>query len=407
MSVFARLLDINAKTISSSWDLYDLLRQGQEADSGAIVTTESAMRTSTVYSCVRVLSEDIAKLPLPLYRRRPRGREKVSDHWLARLMDEPNEWQTGFEFREMQQAHLELSGRFYAIQTVVKDEVRELLPLVPSRVTTIQAKNWKLFYQVRMADGSTLDVPADRMLHVRGLTLDGIEGIGTIGYQRETIGRAMQTAKYGARLFKNGALIGGVLQHPAIMSSEAATRLKESFEEKYSGVDNAHKIVLLEEGTKFTKTGMTAEDAQFLDSLKFTRSEICGMYRVPAHMVNDLDRATHSNIEQQARDYVQNGLLGRLKRIESRYRRSLIPRDLRQDYYFEHTVEYLLRGNYSERIAGYNTAVQGGWMTRNEVRELENQNPGPEELDEFLTPLNMDDPSRQATSPEPTDSKRD
>jgi HK97 family phage portal protein len=403
MSLLARLIDIRAQTVSSARDLYELLlARGGETDSGAVVTTETAMRHSSVYACIRVLSEDIAKLPLNLYQRLDRGRRRVTDHWLAALMEQPNPWQTGFEFREMQQAHLELAGRFYALKTIVRDEVRELLPIVPSRVKTIQSKDWRISYEVAMPDGTALPVPADHMLHVRGMTLDGIEGIGTIGYQRETIGLAIQTVKFGARMFKNGALLGGVLEHPHEMSEEAANRLRESFQEKYAGVDNAHKVILLEEGTKFNKTGMSAEDAQFLEARKLSRSEIAGIFRVPPHLIGDLDRATHSNIEQQARDYIQNGLLGRLQRIEARYRMSLIPAAMQGEFYFKHLVDYLQRGNYAERMSGYNTAINSGWMTRNEVRELEDMNPGPKELDEFLTPLNMDAPSRRDPEPSKT-----
>lgn len=407
MSVLARLLDVRAQAISTARDLYELLAsRGNDTDSGAFVTTDTAMRYSAVYSCVRVVSEDIAKLPLILYRRLPRGRERATDHWLSELLDQPNGWQTGFEFSEMRQAHVELAGRFFAIKTVVQDEIRELLPIVPSRVTTIQTRDWKVFYRVRMPDNTELDVPADRMLHVRGLSLDGIEGLSPVGYQRETIGMGMQIVKFGARMFKNGALLGGVLEHPQIMTDDAAKRLKESFEEKYSGVDNAHKVVLLEEGTKFNKTGMSAEDAQFLEARKFSQAEICGIYRVPPQKIQNLERATFSNVEQQSIDYVQDGLLPRLRRIEARYRLSLIPPDQRKEYYVEHLVDFLLRGDYAQRMAGYNTAVTTGWMTRNEVRALENMNPGPKELDEFMSPLNLNDPSRQS-KPEPPPTPKD
>jgi HK97 family phage portal protein len=392
----AALFDIRAEgeAIGTSRELMKLLESGAETDSGAIVTQDSAMRTSAVFSCVRVVSEDVAKLPLHLYQRQPRGKARVTDHWLARLLQQPNSWQSGFEFREMQQAHIESAGKFFAIKTVVRDEVRELLPIIPTRVTIEQFKDYSIVYKVRMPNGTELPVPADRMLHVRGMTLDGINGLNPIQYQRQSIGLAMQTVKYGARMFKNGTLVGGVLKNPNVMSEEAATRLKESFQEKYGGVDNAHKIILLEEGTEFTKTGMTAEDARWIESMKFSRTEIAGFFRVPPHLIADLERATFANIEQQSRDYVQNGLLPRLRRLETRYLLSLIPEAQRQDFFVEHLVDFLLRGDYQQRMAGYQTAIQSGWLTRNEVRELENMNPGPPALDEFLTPMNMNDPSR-------------
>ena len=405
MSFLARLLDTRAAAggaISSSRQLLDyLVSRGIETDSGAVVNEDTAMRVSAVYSCVKVLSEDIAKLPLIVYKRLPRGKERATDHWLQQLLDEPNPWQTGFDFRSMLQAHTELSGVFYAIKTVVRGEVRELLPVPPYRVTVEQFADWTLKYNVAWPDGSTLPVPAENMFHHRGLSLDGINGMSPIAYQRETIGLAMQLLKHGARLFRNGATLGGVLEHPAAMSDGAAKRLKESFEEKYAGVDNAHKILLLEEGTKFNKTGLNAEEAQFLESRKFSRTEIAGFYRVPPHKIGDLDRATFSNVEQQSTDYVIDGLLPRITNLDQRIVRQLLPKAERKTYFVEHLVEGLLRGDYATRMAGYQTAIQSGWVTRNEVREKENMNPGPAELDEFLTPLNMDDPSRTDGKPKP------
>lgn len=375
------------------------LRLGSETDSGAIVNEDTAMRLSTVYSCVSVLSEDVAKLPLITYRRDGRKKERATDYWLYSLLhDEPNAWQTSMEFREMMQGHLELSGNAYALKTVVRGEVRELLPIVPNRVTVKQRKDFSLEYSVRMDDGSPLPVPPDRIFHLRGLSLDGVTGVSRITYQREVIGLGMQLVKHGARLFKNGALLGGVLENPNVMSEPAANRLKESFEEKYSGVDNAHKVILLEEGTKFNKTGMSAEDAQFLESRKLSRSEIAAIFRVPPHKVGDLDRATFSNIEHQSIEYVTDSLLPRARRWEGRITKSLIPPADRTTYFAEHLVDGLLRGDYAARTQGYNLAVTTGWMNRNEVRELENMNPA-DGLDEFLEPMNMQNPGDAPKKP--------
>jgi HK97 family phage portal protein len=241
---------------------------------------------------------------------------------------------------------------------------------------------------------------------MRGLSLDGFTGISPVGYQRETIGFGVALRKYGNRMFKSGANIGGVLEHPDEMSDQAWERLKTSFEEKYSGLDNAHKVLLLEEGTKFTVTGMKADEAQFLQSRKFSRSEIAGIYRVPPHMIGDLDRATFTNIEQQSLDYVQNGLLGRARRLEARMAMSLLSDTERETIFIEHLLDGLLRGDFQTRMRGYQVAILSGWMTRNQVRELENQNPGPAELDEYLAPLNMAtadklDPTQEEQVPAP------
>lgn len=379
--------------ITSSQELFNyLLGRGYEADSGALVTADSAMRTSTVYSCVKLLSEDIAKLPLHVYERMPRGKRRVDQHWLVDLVRRPNPWQTEFEFREMQQAHTELVGEFIALKTVVRGEVRELLPLPPHRVVEVrQLPNYRLVYKLAMPNGTLVDAPMEAIYHVRGLSVDGIRGVSPIDYQREAIGLNVQLTKYGAKLFKNGALIGGMLEHPgpAPMSDDAYKRLKESFQEQYTGIDSSHKTVLLEEGTTYKAIAMKAQEAQYLESRKFSRSEIAGLYRIPPHMLGDLDRATFSNIEHLAIEYVQNALLPRLRRLEARMLMSLLSPADQQKFYIEHNVDGLLRGDYATRMTGYVNAINNSIMTPNEAREKENMNAGPPELDEFRMPLNM------------------
>lgn len=391
MSIASRLF---AEFTYPTTALEAFARRGEmETDSGAMVSPETAMRLASVYACVNVLSEDVAKLPLIVYKRDGRKKERAPDYWLYNLLhDEPNPWQTSMEFRQMMQGHIELSGNAYALKTVVRGEVRELLPIVPNRVEVKQRKDFSLEYLITMPDGDKLPVPADRMFHVPGLSLDGITGVSRIRYQREVIGLGMQLVKHGARLFKSGALLGGVIEHPNVMTEPAANRLKESFEEKYAqGAETAHKVILLEEGTKFNKAGMTAEDAQFIESRKMSRSEIAGIFRVPPHKIGDLERSTFSNIEHQSIEYVTDSLLPRLKRWEGRITKSLIPVADRKTYFAEHLVEGLLRGDYAARTRGYQVAVTTGWMSRNEVRELENMNPA-DGLDEFLEPLNMQNP---------------
>lgn len=399
--------------ITTAQELYNyLLGRGYESDSGALVSADAAMRTSTVYTCVKLLSEDIAKLPLHVFEKLPRGKRRITDHWLNDLLERPNEWQTEFEFREMQQAHTELVGEFIALKTVVRGEVRELLPLPPHRIVEVrQLANYKLVYKISLPNGGTLEAPMESVYHVRGLSVDGIRGMSPIDFQREAIGLNMQLTRYGAKLFKNGALVGGVLEHPgpAPMSEEAYRRLKDSFEEKYMGIDGAHKTILLEEGAKYNSIAMKAQEAQYLESRKFSRSEIAGLYRIPPHMLGDLDRATFSNIEHLSIEYVQNALLPRLRRLETRMVRSLLPREAARSMIIEHNVDGLLRGDYATRMAGYVNAINNTIMTPNEAREKENQNPGPPELDKFRMPLNMvytDEPRpdhTKQTSPLPND----
>lgn len=377
------------KNALTSADLANMLRNGQgyETDGGEMVTTTKAMQFADVHACVKVVSEDIAALPYLLYKRVGKNKERVTDHWLFTLLRKPNDWQDSFQFREMQQSHLELCGNFYALKTVVREEVRELLPISPDRMHVEQDKNtYRLKYTITWLDGTTQVVPQDRVYHVRGLSLNGFTGVNPIEYHRQVIGSGIQTVKFGNKMFQNGALLGGVLEMSGTLSDEAAKRMKESFDEKAAGVNNAHKTVLLEEGVKYTANGIKAIDAEFMNARKFTRSQIAGLFRVPPHMIGDLERATFSNIEEQARGYVAFGLLPRLRRIEAVANLSLLPLSMQKDYVLEHLVEGLLRAKTSERFAMYQSAVQTGWMSRNEVREKENMNPGPSELDKFLDP---------------------
>jgi HK97 family phage portal protein len=356
-------------------------------DSGITVTPDTAMRLSAVYSCVRLIAEDMAKLPLKVYKRLPRGKELVTDHWLPRLLARPNRWQTGFEFREMMQAHTELCGNAFALKTVVRNEVRELIPIVPSRISIEMKDDFSIKYKFLGLDGVWREISPDQIVHLRGLSLNGYTGVSPIGYQRETVSMGLGLLKFGTRLYKNGAMIGGVLSTPGEMTDDAYRRLKESFEEKYAGIDNAWKTILLEEGTTFTASGMKADEAQYLESRKLSAVEICGIYRVPPHMIANLERATFSNIEQQSREYVQNGLLPRISRLESRLVQSLVPEEQRDEFVIEHLVDFLLRGDYAQRMQGYQIAIRTGWMTRNEARVLDNMNPSDDpEMDKFLDP---------------------
>lgn len=377
--------------IGSSRELSEFLfgKASIESEAGVDVTVDSAMRLSSVYACVRVLAEDIAKLPLKMYRRIPGGKEVVTSHWLVRLLAQPNPWQTGFEFREMQQAHVELCGNFFAIKTFVGREVRELLPIPPWRMEVKLTKTWQVEYWMTMIDGKRKQVPNELVYHMKGLTMDGIVGLSPVAYQRETMGLGIALRKFGNKMFKNGAVFSGVLQHPGLMEDAAWERLKTSFEQAYQGLDNAHKVLMLEEGTTFQQTGMTSKDAQFLEARKYSRTEVAAIYRVPLHLIGDLDRATFSNIEQQGREYVQNALLGRVTRLEQRMMFSLLDPSERDTFFIEHLLDVLQRGDFATRMTGYQVAVLNGWLTRNEVRSLENMNPGPKELDEFMVPGNM------------------
>lgn len=381
--------------VTTSRELYELLRNGQsETESGAVVSPDTAMRISAFYACLRVLAESLAQVPCILYRKTPTGKEKAEDHSLFHLLHEsPNGFQTAFDFFELMQIFLGVRGNAYALKTVVRGELRELLPISPDRVTVRQQPDWSVIYDVSMPDGSIVPTPPERMFHVPGLGFDGVRGLSPLLYHKETLGVAIQLTRHTARIFKNGAHIGGVLEHPQRLSPEAYQRLRESFDEKYAGVSNAHKTLLLEEGTKFNGTGgMNSKDAQYIETRKFTRSEIASIFRVPPHMIGDLERATFSNIEQQALEFVLYTMTPWFRRFEQRIAMQLLTNKEKPDYFVRFRINDLLRGDMKTRFSSYNLGILSGWLSRNEVRDMEDMNKE-DGLDEFLTPVNMQDPN--------------
>jgi len=390
-----QILKLFRKKEASPRGILDLVRLtlygGAEAESGEYVSPETALRCSAVYSCVGILAESIAQLPLKLYRRTAGGKEEVEESPLRRLLGwKPNEWQTSFEFREMAMQHLCLRGNFYAYKvTDSRDEVRELLPLHPDQVTVEQRPDWSLAYRITFNDGRQETVDKSRIFHVRYRTLDGVRGISPILYHRDTVGLALTTLKHGSRVFRNGALPTGILQHPGKLSKESLERLRESWEASYGGV-NSGKTAILEEGMTFTGLTMSNEDMQYLETRAFQVEDIARIYRVPLHMIQSVEKSTSwgSGIENMSLGFVQFTLLPWIRRIESAIWRDLIPDREKESVFPEFLVDGLLRGDIKSRYTAYQLAIQSGIMSPNEVRAKENLNPRPGG-DDFMSPLNM------------------
>lgn len=372
--------------------LIEWVRGGPETAAAIPVSPESAMRCAAVYACVRVLSEDVGKLPLIVYRRtKDGGKERASDHPLFALLGRaPNPRQTSFEFREMLQAHLELRGNAYAeIERDGRGRPIALWPQIPTRVEVRQADDGDLFYRIQDGKGGHRDVSGANMLHLRGLSSDGIMGLSTIGLQREAVGMALAAEKYGATFFANDAQPRGVLMHPASLDEQASKNIRDSWQKRQTG-DDRHKVAVLEEGMKYVPMGMTNEDAQFLETRKFQRGEIASIFRIPPHKIGDLERATFSNIEQQAIEYVVDALLPRLRRWEQALERVLLAETEQQGMLIEFLVDGLLRGDLASRYAAYAVGRQWGWLSINDVREKENMNRIPGKGgDDYIVPLNQ------------------
>ena len=367
--------------------------------SGKIVTERSAMQMTAVYSCVRILAEAIAGLPLHLYTyKEDGGKEKAIGHPLYLLLhDEPNPEMSSFVFRETLMTHLLLWGNAYAqIIRNGKGEVVALYPLMPNRMTVDRDSSGQLFYSYQMNNsdaptmktGTVILKPSD-VLHIPGLGFDGLVGYSPIAMAKNAIGLAIATEEYGAKFFANGATPGGLLEYPGTVKDP--DRVRESWNKGFSGSQNAGKVAILEEGMKYTPISIAPEQAQFLETRKFQINEIARIFRVPPHMVGDLEKSSFSNIEQQSLEFVKYTLDPWVVRWEQSLSRALFTPEEKKQYFFKFNVEGLLRGDYQSRMNGYATARQNGWMSANDIRELENLDriPAEEGGDLYLINGNM------------------
>ena len=348
--------------------------------SGKTVTERSAMQMTAVYSCVRILAEAVAGLPLHLYRYNDSGgKEKAIDHPLYRLLhDEPNPEMSSFVFRETLMTHLLLWGNAYSqVIRNGKGEVIALYPLMPNRMTVDRDQNGHLYYRYRTTsddaptmEGSCVTLPPNQVLHIPGLGFDGVVGYSPIAMAKNAIGMAIACEEYGAKFFANGAQPGGVLEHPGTIKDPQ--RVRESWQNTFGGSGNANKIAVLEEGMKYTPISISPEQAQFLETRKFQINEIARIFRVPPHMVGDLEKSSFSNIEQQSLEFVKYTLDPWVVRWEQTLFRALFTDSEKKEYFFKFNLEGLLRGDYATRMSGYATARQNGWLSANDIRELEN-----------------------------------
>ena len=347
--------------------------------SGKNVNERSSMQMTAVYACVRILAEAIASLPLHLYRYgEGNNKSKATDHALYRLLhDEPNTEMTSFIFRETLMSHLLLWGNAYAqIIRNGKGEVVALYPLMPNRMQVDRDKTGKLYYQYSTTNedaptlkGSSVILDSSEVLHIPGLGFDGLVGYSPIAVAKNAIGMAIACEEFGAKFFANGAAPSGVLEHPGTIKDP--TRVKDTWQSQFGGSANSGKVAVLEEGMKYTPISISPEQAQFLETRKFQINEIARIFRVPPHMVGDLEKSSFSNIEQQSLDIVKYTLDPWVIRWEQSLSRALLNTQEKQQLFFRFNVEGLLRGDYQSRMSGYATARQNGWLSANDIRTLE------------------------------------
>ena len=372
---------------------------------GVPVTPSTALQSSAVYACVRCSSEDMAKLSIDVQRALPNGGWKSDrEHPIARLLDRPNRWQSWFTFMSYGTTCLQLRGNAYIF--VVRDQdgaPTSLVPISPDRCAIrLSPKGW-LYYDIwhpAFGDRGNLVVHQDDMLHLRNMTLDGFIGMSPIAAAAEAIGLSLATQQHGANLFRNGTQASGVLKHEGTLGDVGRKNLRESWQAAYGGVDNASKVLVLEEGMTFEKLSMTADEAQFLETRKFQVEEICRIFRVPPHKVMSLDRATFSNIENQNQQYIDDSLVPIARQLEEEARHKLFWEAERGQVRLRIDFDSLLRGDRKTRYDAAHIALGDGWKSRNEVRADEGLPPIPGG-DEYRVALNTGVSEAPSSATEP------
>ncbi|ODN41001.1 phage portal protein [Piscirickettsia litoralis] len=369
---------------------YELLETFPASVSGQTVTPDNAMRLATVYSCIRVLAESIAALPLHLYKHKAGGgKELAKDHPLYSVLhDLPNRDVTSFDLRENLVGHLCLRGNAYC--QIIRDgagRVRELVQLPTDNTTVRRNEKTKKLVYATLLNGRDYELREDQVWRLNAMGSDGIIGSSPIALQRESLGLSAATQEHGAMLFGNGARPSGILTTDGRLNEEGRKALAESWKKAHGG-KNANGVAVLEHNLKWQALTMTSEDSQFLETRKYQRNEICGIFRVPPHMIADLERATFSNIEHQDLAFVRHSLVPWLVKIEQSITRDLLLPSERKKYFVKFNIEGLLRGDTAARAAFYNRMFSIGVMSQNDIRALENMNPI-EDGDRYFVPLNM------------------
>ena len=359
--------------------------------SGKAVNPSSAIQVSAVYACVRVIAETIASLPFHVYETTESGSRKATEHPLYRIIhDEPNSEMTSFILRETMLSHLLLYGNAYCqIIRTGRDKVASLYPLLPDHMEVDRDASGRLTYTYTTSDGKRWLLDSRDVLHIPGLGFDGIMGYSPIALEKSAIGLGIAAEEYGSKFFSNGARPSGILTHPNTVKDPAA--LRASWNAAYGSSTNASRVAVLEEGMSFIPLSLPNNEAQFLETRKFQVSEIARIFRVPPHMIGDLDRATFSNIEHQSISFAVHTIRPWLVRIEQAMNRALISEKEKGRFYVQFNLDGLMRGDYKSRMEGYAIARQNGWMSANDIRELENLNPITDTIggDEYLVNGNM------------------
>jgi HK97 family phage portal protein len=357
---------------------------GGKSKADIAVTEDSALTLSAFYGCVKIISETIAELPIDLYKRTADGKEQVNDDISYLIGTEPNQYYSSYTFRQALQACALIHGNGYAYIERPKTsmKVRSLTLLDPMKVEVrVVAESKEVVYII----GGTQIVEPWQIIHIKGMTLNGITGLSPLKYHQESIASGLAMQEFGNKFFAKGTLATGIVTRPTEITQKGIDAIRKQWDKNYAGRANQHKVMVLDAGMDFKQLSINPEQAQFLQSRNYNVEEVARVFRVPQHMLQKLDRSTNNNIEQQSLEFLQYCMLPHIKNWEQELDRKLLKA---KDHFFKFNINALMRGDAKSRAEYYVKAIQNGWLTRNEVRMLENMN-RLDGLDQPLTPMNL------------------
>jgi HK97 family phage portal protein len=365
---------------------------GYQSKAGVNVTEDTAIKVVAVFACVRLLSEQIASLPLHLYKKSKSGKEKAYDHPLYTVLNDiPNPEQTAFEFWQMMMVNMLLTPDGFA--EIVRDgagNITELWPIPSNRVVVDRnPRTFELMYRVTFEDGTYDTLYPENMLHVKGMRIARMQGYKPIELARELVGLSIAAEEFAGAYFANGAHPSGIIEYADKLKGEALTEYKKEMRGAWAGLGNKHRLMLLEAGSKFTKIVTPPNEAQMLETRKHEVIEAARFFNVPPHKIMDMERATFNNIEELNTSFAQDTLVPWCIRIRQSVFKDLLTPWERKKHFAEHNLGALMRGNMESRYTSYAVARNWGWLNVNEIRELENMNGIGEDGDIYLQPLNM------------------
>ncbi|WP_215399776.1 phage portal protein [Klebsiella pneumoniae] len=387
---FPGMFTKSTASVTTPAELAEAVGMTYDTYTGKRVSSQKAMRLTAVFGCIRVLAESMGMLPCNLYKITGNSKQKATSERLHKLLTmKPNDYMTPPRSSGSWSLCVFACAVIF-MPTRSKRWVKwsSFLPIDPGCVDPKLNSQWQPVYQVTFPDGSTDVLGQDDIWHVRTLTFDGLVGLNPIAYAREAISLGMATEEHGARLFANGAVTSGVLRTEQTLTDAAYERLRKDFEDRHLGLSNAHRPMILEMGLDWKSMGLNAEDSQFLETRKFQLEEVCRLYRVPMHMVQNTDRATFNNIENLGIGFINYSLVPYMTRIEQRINVGLVKESKQGTYYAKFNAGALLRGDMKSRFESYSTGINWGIYSPNDCRELEDMNPR-SGGDVYLTPMNM------------------